>query len=87
MKDVPYFVYIVRCQDGTLYTGCTTNLTKRIAVHNAGKGAKYTKTRIPVICVYHEQGIGRSWAQQREYMIKKMTRAQKLKLIQERGIR
>lgn len=87
MKDVPYFVYIVRCQDGTLYTGCTTNIEKRIAVHNAGKGAKYTKTRTPVICVYQEQGIGRSWAQQREYTIKQMTRAQKLKLIQERGVR
>ncbi|WP_093292046.1 GIY-YIG nuclease family protein [Thermoactinomyces sp. DSM 45892] len=87
MKEVPYYVYIVRCKDETLYTGCTTNLSKRLDVHNSGKGAHYTRARTPVMYVYQEEGIGRSWAQRREYEIKKMTRAQKLSLIQERGLK
>ena len=49
-----YFVYLLRCGDGTLYTGCTNDLRRRLAVHNAGKGAKYTRSRLPVSLVYWE---------------------------------
>ena len=50
-----YFVYLLRCADGTLYTGCTNDLDRRLAAHNAGKGAKYTRSRRPVVLVYREQ--------------------------------
>ena len=49
-----YFVYLLRCSDGTLYTGCTNNLDRRLAAHNAGKGTKYTRSRRPVALVYWE---------------------------------
>jgi len=79
-----YYVYIVRCSDDTLYTGIATELERRIEEHNGNtdKGAKYTRTRRPVILVYSEEYIDRSSASKREYEIKKkMSRAQKLKLI------
>ena len=50
-----YFVYLLRCADGTLYTGCTNDLDRRLVAHNAGKGAKYTRSRRPVVLVYREQ--------------------------------
>lgn len=53
-----YFVYLLRCADGTLYTGCTNDLDRRLAAHNAGKGAKYTRSRRPVVLVYREQAAG-----------------------------
>ena len=55
-----YFVYLLRCADGTLYTGCTNDLDRRLAAHNAGKGAKYTRSRRPVVLVYREQAADRS---------------------------
>ena len=80
---MPYFVYIVRCADDTLYTGITTDLTRRIDEHNGpDKGAKYTRTRQPVTLVYHETHPDRSSASKREYHIKKqMSRVEKLRLI------
>ena len=57
-----YFVYLLRCADGTLYTGCTNDLDRRLAAHNAGKGAKYTRSRRPVVLVYREQAAERSAA-------------------------
>lgn len=84
MDDQIYTVYILECNDGTLYTGCTNHLERRLAIHNSGKGAKYTKTRLPVRCVYKEEGFGRSWALRREYALKKLNRKQKLQLILER---
>lgn len=77
-----WWVYIVVCADGSLYTGCTNNLEARIAAHNAGQGAKYTRNRLPVTLVYKESCPDRSAALRREIAIKRLTRAQKLALIQ-----
>lgn len=79
-----YFVYILHCIDDTLYTGITTNLSRRIEEHNSSKkGAKYTRIRRPVKLVYTEEHLNRSMASKREYIIKKkMTRAEKLALIE-----
>ena len=68
------YTYIVECRDGTLYTGWTTDLEKRIKAHNTGKGAKYTKNRAPVRLVYHEEYETKQEALKREYAIKQMTR-------------
>ncbi len=75
------YVYILRCADGTLYTGSTTDLDRRLAVHNAGKGAKYTRSRRPVTLVYHEEVESWSAALRREAAIKKLTRREKLELV------
>lgn len=75
------YVYILKCIDGTLYTGYTNNLEKRINDHNSGKGAKYTRGRIPVELIYFEEYISKSEAMKREYRIKKMDRDSKLKLV------
>lgn len=75
------YTYIVKCSDGSYYTGWTNNLQKRIEDHNTGKGAKYTKSRLPVILVYCEVFQTKEEAMKREYAIKQMTRAQKEKLI------
>ena len=76
-----YFVYILRCCDGTLYTGATTDLDRRLRVHLSGKGAKYTRGRLPVELVYQEKVGDWSAALRRESAIKKMTREKKLELI------
>ena len=75
-----WFVYLLECQDGSLYCGITNNLEKRIQVHNSGKGAKYTKTRLPVKLYYFEETDDKSSASKREWQIKKLTRIQKLQL-------
>ena len=81
-----YHLYIVRCRDGTLYTGTAADLDKRIATHNAGRGARYTRPRLPVTLVYHEVCADKSEALRREIAVKRLTRAQKLELIrQSRG--
>ena len=76
-----WFVYILRCADGTLYTGATDDVARRVSVHNSGKGAKYTRGRCPVEVVYTEECDSFSAALKREYAIKQLTRAQKLELI------
>lgn len=76
------YVYILLCKDNTLYTGWTNSLEKRIKTHNNGKGAKYTRGRLPVELVYFEEFLTKSEALKRECEIKKMTREQKNKLIQ-----
>ncbi len=76
-----YSVYIVKCKDGTYYTGYTTDVIKRVAAHNAQKGAKYTKGRIPVELVYEEHFEDKRSALQREYAIKQLTKLQKEQLI------
>lgn len=76
-----YTVYILRCGDGTLYTGITTDLERRVAVHNSGRGAKYTRSRLPVTPVYQETVPDKSAALRRELEIKALTRAEKLELI------
>ena len=78
-----YFAYNMRCADGTLYTGYTDDIARREAVHNSGRGAKYTRSRLPVKTVYHESFATRSEAMKRECAIKRLSREQKLKLISE----
>ena len=75
------YTYIVRCKDDTLYCGWTNNIEKRIASHNAGTGAKYTRSRKPVELVYFETFETKEEAMSREYAIKQLTRKQKLDLI------
>jgi len=81
-KQVRHFTYVVECADGTLYTGYTTDVEKRVAAHNAGRGAKYTKPRLPVRLAYQEEHPTKVEAMRREFQIKRMPRAAKLKLIQ-----
>lgn len=78
-----WFVYILRCKDDTLYTGSTDDVQRRLAVHNSGKGAKYTRARLPVEMVYAEECESYSAALKREYAIKQLTRGQKLEMIQQ----
>lgn len=81
MSDKKWYVYMLICSDGTLYTGITTEPERRLQQHNAGVGAKYTRSRIPVSMVYREQVKDHSHALRREFQIKNLTREQKLKLI------
>jgi predicted GIY-YIG superfamily endonuclease len=74
-------VYILRCGDGSLYTGWTNDLEKRLAAHNSGKGAKYTRGRGPVALVYLEELPDKSSAMKREAAIKKLSRPQKEALV------
>ncbi len=77
-----YYAYLLRCADGTLYAGYTDDLAKRVLVHNRGKGAKYTRSRLPVTLVYYQAFPTRSAAMAGECALKKRSRAQKLALIQ-----
>lgn len=76
-----FFVYMAECADGTLYTGFTTDPQRRIKTHNAGKGAKYTRSRLPVRLVYSEAYESEHEARSRECALKALTRAEKLALI------
>ena len=78
-----HYIYIVRCKDGSLYTGYAKDIKQRIAKHNSGQGAKYTKIRRPVELVYQEMFNTKSEALKREYEIKTFTREKKLQLISE----
>ncbi len=75
------YVYILKCRDNTLYTGWTTDLDNRLKVHNEGKGAKYTRGRIPCELLYFEEFENKSDALKREAQIKKLTKDKKLELI------
>ena len=79
------YCYIVECADGTYYTGWTTDPQRRVAVHNSGRGAKYTKMRLPVKLVYVEEQPDRNTAMKRELAIKRMGRAGKQKLVDGMG--
>lgn len=82
-----YFVYILKCSDGTLYTGFTTDLMKREEVHNTGKAAaKYTRARRPVKLVYSEAFKTKSEALKREWSIKKMKRGEKIDIVKKSNI-
>jgi putative endonuclease len=74
------FIYIIRCSDGTLYTGYTTEPERRLEEHNAGKGSKYTRSRLPVELAYLEPSPSRASALRREFEIKRMSRGAKLRL-------
>ena len=82
---MPCYCYIVECADGTYYTGWTTDPERRIATHNKGRGAKYTKMRLPVKLVYVEEQPDRKMAMKRELTIKRMKRLGKEKLIKGKG--
>ena len=83
-----WFVYILRCADGTLYTGITKDLARRTKQHNAGTASRYTRSRRPVKLVYQEPQHSQSLALRREAAIKKLTRRQKLAMIRgQRGRR
>lgn len=73
---------MVRCRDGSLYTGWTYDLEKRVAAHNSGKGAKYTKSRLPVELIYYERFPNKEEAMSREFAIKRLTRREKEQLIE-----
>ena len=75
------FVYILECADGTYYTGWTTDLDRRVATHNAGRGGRYTRSRRPVKLAYWEEHPDRRSAQRRELALKRLSRARKLALI------
>jgi len=76
-----WYVYLLLCSDGTLYCGITNDLNKRVDKHNSGKGAKYTRCRLPVKIVYNECVENKSLALKREFAIKKMSRVEKVKLL------
>ena len=78
-------VYMLRCRDGSLYTGCTNDLENRLERHQAGRGARYTRSRLPVRLVFSEAAEDRSAALRREAALKQLTRAQKLALVRPRG--
>ena len=79
------YTYILRCADGSLYTGWTNDLEKRLKAHNSGRGAKYTRARRPVELVWYEAFADKIAAQRREYAVKQLTRAEKLQLIELEG--
>lgn len=81
--DKAFYVYILKCNDGTLYCGYAVDLATRVKTHNDGRGAKYTKGRLPVSVVYSESFATKAEAMKREINIKKLSRAEKLKLIGE----
>lgn len=77
-----WYVYMLKCGDGSLYTGCTNDPENRLKAHSTGKGAKYTRSRLPVELVYREALPDRSAALKREWALKHMTRQEKLALAQ-----
>lgn len=85
MSEKTHFIYILKCADGTYYTGWTTDPARRLAVHNSGKGAKYTRSRLPAELVYTEGFGTKSEALKRECAIKKMSRSGKEALIKNTG--
>lgn len=81
-----FYTYILKCSDDTLYTGYTNNLEKRLLAHNEGKASKCTRGRLPVEMIYHEEFEDKSSAMKRECAIKKLSREEKLKLIENKSI-
>ena len=77
-----WYLYILRCRDGSLYTGITTDVQTRLEAHRAGKGAKYTRGRGPLELVYSENCGDHSAALKREFQVKALSRAEKMKLIE-----
>lgn len=80
--DTKAYLYVVECADGSLYTGYTTDVERRIATHNKGKGAKYTRSRLPVRLLMSQTFPSKQEAQKAEAAFKKLTRSQKLQQIQ-----
>jgi len=80
-----WFVYILRCSDGSLYTGITTNMERRVEQHNAGTAPRYTRSRRPVRVAYRETHVSRSLASKREWAVKAMRRSEKESVIRQGG--
>lgn len=80
-RELSWFVYMLRCGDESLYTGCTNDLAARLAAHQSGRGAKYTRSHLPVSLAYWEELPDRSAAMRREAAVKRLSRAQKLMLL------
>ncbi|MFC5590922.1 GIY-YIG nuclease family protein [Sporosarcina soli] len=80
-KKTEHFFYVLECKDGSYYAGYTNDLEKRIQVHNEGKGAKYTRARKPVHCIYYESFETKREAMQAEYRFKQLTRESKERYI------
>ena len=80
------YTYILRCADGTLYTGWTNDLENRVRTHQAGRGGKYTRSRLPVELVWYETHADKAEAMRREWAVKRLSRAEKLALIAERSL-
>jgi len=81
MTHSPWRVYVLRCADGTLYTGATNDIERRLRAHAVGRASRYTRSRLPVKLVYTERAAGRGSALRRERVIKGLSRAKKLELI------
>ena len=81
---MPWLVYILRCRDGSLYTGITNDLPKRLKAHAAGKASKYTRSRLPVRLAYQEPQRSKSRALKRDAAIKRLRRAEKVRLVAKR---
>ena len=79
------YVYMLRCRDGSLYTGWTNDLEKRLKAHNSGSASKYTRTRLPAELVYFEEWESKEAAMSREWHIKRLSREEKLKVIENRS--
>ena len=81
---MPWHVYIIKCNDGKLYTGITNNLNRRIKAHNSGKGGRFTKCRVPVQLLFSKELPTKSDALKWEIQIKRLPRAKKLELVREK---
>jgi predicted GIY-YIG superfamily endonuclease len=79
--DTPWFLYLLRCADGTLYTGITTDVTRRCEQHNAGTASRYTRSRLPAKLIYQEPQPSRSMALKRELAVKALSREEKESLV------
>ena len=79
---MPYYTYILECNDGTYYIGSTDTLFNRVAQHNEGRGASYTRARLPAKLIYYEENPDRSSAMKRERELKKLNKNQKKKLVE-----
>lgn len=86
MESKKHYVYVLKCADQTFYTGYTTDVKKRVATHNKGKGAKYTRVRRPVELLYYESFLDKSEALKKEYAFKQLTRKQKERYLKSHGV-
>lgn len=81
MEEEKNYTYLLKCADESLYCGWTNHLEERVRAHNEGRGAKYTKSRRPVVLVYYEEFATKQEAMQREWVVKRLSRKEKLRLI------
>ncbi|MET3700045.1 putative endonuclease [Bacillus oleivorans] len=85
MENNKHFIYVLECADGSYYTGYSTDVNKRVLTHNAGKGAKYTRSRLPVTCIYEKAFASKREALQEEYAFKRLSRREKEQFLKSKG--